>query len=93
MARVAVPPLTAVTNSRRQNCRAVRCAMSATIWTGLGVHVVLDNLSAHSTPEIKTWLAHRGRRLRRGTFTSVTELSEAITLWVEHVNADPRPFI
>ncbi len=73
----------------------------------LGVHVVLDNLSAHSTPEIKKWLAHRDRRrwhlhytppssswlnlierrfkeltdrrLRRGSFTSVTELSEAIT--------------
>ena len=30
---------------------------------GLAVHVVLDNLSAHSTPEIKKnkWLAHRDR--------------------------------
>ena len=36
--------------------------IDATVPRGLGVHVVLDNLSAHSTPEIKTWLAHRDRR-------------------------------
>lgn len=29
---------------------------------GLGVHVILDNLSAHSAPEITTWLAHKDRR-------------------------------
>ena len=29
---------------------------------GLGIHVVLDNLSAHSTPEITKWLGHRDRR-------------------------------
>jgi transposase len=29
---------------------------------GLGVHVVLDNLSAHSTPAIAKWLAHKDRR-------------------------------
>ena len=28
----------------------------------LDVHVVLDNLSAHSTPEIAKWLAHKDRR-------------------------------
>lgn len=82
--------------------------IDATVPRGLAVHVVLDNLSAHSTPEIKNWLAHRDRRrwhlhftptssswlnlierwfkeltdrrLRRGTFTNVTELSEAIRL-------------
>lgn len=81
--------------------------IDATVPRGLGVHVVLDNLSAHSTPEINKWLAHRDRRrwhlhftptssswlnlierwfkeltdrrLRRGTFTSVDELSQAIT--------------
>jgi hypothetical protein len=26
-------------------------------------------------------------------FTSVADLAEAITTWVEHWNADPRPFI
>ncbi len=95
--------------------------IDASVPRGLAVHVVLDNLSAHSTPEIKTWLAHRDRRrwhlhftptssswlnlierwfkeltdrrLRRGTFTSVAELSEAITTWAEHWNIDPRPFI
>jgi transposase len=78
----------------------------------LEVHVVLDNLSAHKTPEIKQWLAHprrarwhlhftptssswlnlvegwfkllTQRRLRRGTFTSVEVLIEAIETWTEH---------
>jgi len=88
---------------------------------GLGVHVVLDNLSAHTTPEIMTWLGHRDRRrwhlhftptssswlnlierwfkeltdrrLRRGVFTSVADLTAAITTWAEHWNSDPNPFI
>lgn len=81
--------------------------IDATVDRGLAVHVVLDNLSAHSTPEITTWLAHRDRhrwhlhftptssswlnlierwfkeltdrRLRRGVFTSVPDLTQAIT--------------
>jgi transposase len=36
--------------------------IDASVPRGLGVHVVLDNLSAHSTPEIAKWLAHRDRR-------------------------------
>ncbi len=88
---------------------------------GLGVHVVLDNLSAHSTPEITAWLGHRDRRrwhlhftptssswlnlierwfkeltdrrLRRGVFTSVADLTTAITTWAQHWNADPKPFV
>jgi transposase len=88
---------------------------------GLAVHVVLDNLSAHSAPEITKWLAHRNRRrwhlhftptssswlnlverwfkeltdkrLRRGRFTSLADLTEAITTWAEHWNTDPKPFI
>ena len=36
--------------------------IDATVPRGLGVHVVLDNLSAHSTPEIAKWLAHKDRR-------------------------------
>ena len=95
--------------------------IDATVARGLSVHVVLDNLSAHSTPEITTWLAHRDRRrwhlhytptssswlnlierwfkeltdrrLRRGAFTSVADLSAAITTWAEHWNTDPKPFI
>jgi len=95
--------------------------IDAAVPRGLGVHVVLDNLSAHSTPQIKKWLAHRDRRrwhlhftptssswvnlierwfkeltdtrLRRGVFSSVAELTTAITTWAEHWNQDPKPFI
>jgi len=87
----------------------------------LEVHVVLDNLSAHSAPEVATWLAkprqarwHRhftptssswlnlverwfkeltDRRLRRGVFTSVDDLLDAICGWAEHWNQDPKPFV
>src|SRR5450755_738536 len=95
--------------------------IDATVPRGLAVHVVLDNLSAHSAPAITTWLAHRDRRrwhlhftptssswlnlierwfkeltdkrLRRGRFTSVADLTEAITAWATHWNKDPKPFI
>jgi transposase len=95
--------------------------IDATVPRGLAVHVVLDNLSAHSAPEVTTWLAHKDRRrwhlhftptssswlnlierwfkeltdkrLRRGVFTSVDELTSAITTWAEHWNSDPKPFI
>ena len=88
---------------------------------GLDVHVVLDNLSAYSTPQIKAWLAHKNRRrwhlhptptssswlnlverwfkeltdkrLRRGIFTSVADLTDAITTWAEHWNENPKPFV
>ena len=88
---------------------------------GLGVHVVLDNLSAHSAPEVAGWLAHRDRRrwhlhftptssswlnlverwfkeltdkrLHRGTFTSIDDLTEAIVVWAEAWNRDPKPFV
>jgi transcriptional regulator with XRE-family HTH domain len=33
------------------------------------------------------------RRLRRGSLSSVPHLIGAITLWAEHWNADPKPFI
>ena len=95
--------------------------IDTTVPRGLSVHVVLDNLSAHSTPEIKKWLAHKDRRrwhlhpaptssswlnlierwfkeltdkrLRRGAFSSVADLTEAITTWAAHWNAHPTPFI
>jgi transposase len=85
------------------------------------IHVVLDNLSAHTGPEVSEWLAHprrarwhlhftptssswlnlverwfkklTDRRLRRGTFTSVPDLIEAITTWTQHGNTDPKPFV
>ncbi len=36
--------------------------IDASVPRGLAVHVILDNLSAHKTPEIQKWLAHRDRR-------------------------------
>lgn len=87
----------------------------------LDVDVVLDNLSAHSAPEVQKWLAHpkrsrwhlhfiptssswlnlverwfkelTDRRLRRGAFTSVPALVDAIETWVERWNDDPKPFV
>lgn len=87
----------------------------------LEIHVILDNLSAHKSPEVRAWLADpkrarwhlhftptssswtnlierwfkelTDRRLRRGTFSSVPVLVEAIELWVEHWNDDPKPFV
>ena len=95
--------------------------IDASVPRGLDVHVVLDNLSAHSTPEIKAWLAHKNRRrwhlhptptssswlnlverwfkeltdkrLRRGIFTSLADLTDAITTWAEHWNENPKPFV
>src|SRR3954463_11387418 len=43
--------------------------IDANVPRGLGVQVVLDNLSAHSTPEIAKWLAHRDRRHWRLHYT------------------------
>lgn len=95
--------------------------IDASVPRGLAVHVVLDNLSAHTTPEIAKWLSHKDRRrwhmhptptssswlnlierwfkeltdkrLRRGVFTSVADLTAAITTWAQHWNANPTPFI
>ena len=55
----------------------------------------------HFTPTSSSWLnlAERwfkqltDRRLRRGTFTSVPALIEAIMSWTAHGNQDPKPFI
>jgi len=33
------------------------------------------------------------RRLRRGAFCSVAELTVAIETWAEHWNDDPKPFV
>ena len=43
---------------------------------------------------IERWLKElTDKRLRRGVFTKVPELVEAITTWGEHWNDDPSPFI
>ena len=58
----------------------------------------------HFTPTSSSWLnlvwVNRPRearlaerRLRRGVFTSVDDLIEAIELWAEHWNDDPKPFV
>ena len=55
----------------------------------------------HFTPTSSSWLnlierwfkELTDKRLRRGVFTSVAELSEAITTWAQHWNRDPKPFI
>jgi transposase len=87
----------------------------------LEVHVVLDNLSAHQTPDIENWLADPRRarwhlhftptssswlnlverwfselttkRLKRGVFSSVPVLIEAIETWATRWNEDPKPFV
>jgi transposase len=55
----------------------------------------------HFTPTSSSWLnlierrfqELTDRRLRRGRFTSVADLTDAITRWAEHWNTDPKPFI
>ncbi len=55
----------------------------------------------HFTPTSSSWLnlvegwfhPLTERRLRRGTFNSVDALVEAIELWAEHWNDDPKPFV
>lgn len=55
----------------------------------------------HFTPTSSSWLnlvecwfsLLTSRRLKRGVFTSVDALTEAIGLWTEHWNNDPKPFI
>ncbi len=55
----------------------------------------------HFTPTSSSWLnlverwfrELTERRLRRGVFTSVPDLVDAIELWTEHWNDDPKPFV
>jgi transposase len=55
----------------------------------------------HFTPTSSSWLnlverwfkELTDKRLRRGVFTSVTNLTDAIELWVKHWNDDPKPFV
>jgi transposase len=43
---------------------------------------------------IERWFAElTSRRLRRGTFSSVDELIDAIETWAEHWNDNPKPFV
>ena len=55
----------------------------------------------HFTPTSASWLNMVERffrdisenRIRRDSFTSVPELELAIDLYIEHHNANPKPFI
>ncbi len=55
----------------------------------------------HFTPTSSSWLnlverwfkELTDKRLRRGSFCSVQHLSDAVTLWAEHWNDHPKPFI
>jgi len=55
----------------------------------------------HFTPTSSSWLnlverwfnELTRRRLRRGVFSSVPALIDAITVWAEHWNEDPKPFV
>jgi transposase len=55
----------------------------------------------HFTPTSSSWLnlverwfgELTERRLRRGVFSSVPHLIEAIELWTEHWNDNPKPFV
>lgn len=55
----------------------------------------------HFTPTSSSWLnlverwfnELTERRLRRGVFTSVAALIDAIETWTEHWNDDPKPFV
>ena len=55
----------------------------------------------HFTPTSSSWLnlierwfkELNDKRLRRGVFTSVADLTAAITEWAEQWNTDPKPFV
>ena len=73
-------------------------APEITKWLG---HKARRRWHLHFTPTsssrlnlIERWFKElTDQRLRRGRFSSVAELTEAITVWAAHWNNDPRPFI
>ena len=57
-------------------------------------HLHFTPTSSSGLNLIERWFKElTDKRLRRGRFTSVAELTEAITTWAEHWNTDPKPFI
>lgn len=64
-------------------------------------HPRRSRFHVHFTPTSSSWLnlverwfkELTDKRLRRGVFTSVDELTDAIDLWVRHWNDAPKPFI
>ena len=85
---------------------------------GKQVHVVLDNLATHTTPDVLAWLTANPhvrfhftpkgsswmnqietwfgiitrQAIRRGTFSSVRVLIGQIRDYIDHWNADAKPF-
>ena len=49
--------------------------------------------NAPGLPDERWFKELTDKRLRRGVFTSVAELTAAITTWAEHWNENPKPFI
>ncbi len=55
----------------------------------------------HFTPTSSSWLnlvegwfaQLTNKRLKHGSFNSVTQLTEAIDIWISHWNDDPKPFV
>jgi len=46
------------------------------------------------TQAVERWFKEiTDKRLRRGTFASVTQLVDAIETWTKHWNHDPKPFV
>jgi transposase len=64
-------------------------------------HPKRQRFHVHFTPTSASWLnlverwfkELTDKRLRRGVFTSVKHLVDAIELWAKHWNDDPKPFI
>jgi hypothetical protein len=66
--------------------------LDATVPRGLAVHVVLDNLSAHSAPEITTWLSHRDRQFLAESGRALVQGTDrqAATPWTVHQRGRPH---
>ena len=57
-------------------------------------HLHFIPTSSSPTNLIELWLEElTDQRLRRGAFTSVNDLQDAIKVWATHWNDDPKPFI
>ena len=75
--------------TRRRNSSSVQSPLGAIF------------IRSRFTPTSSSWLnlverwfkELTDRRLRRGSFSSVDALKDAIELWTEHWNDDPKPFV
>jgi hypothetical protein len=49
--------------------------------------------NAPGLPDERWFKELTDKRLRRGVFTSIDNLTRAITVWADHWNSDPKPFV